>query len=235
MGEKKDTFDRTFATVNHKEVWLDRRKWKSLFDFVERSRGKVDTVVIRAPEVLGDTYREFVLNLAMLGDAGIKVEVSPSAERGEFMAKVSLDADGQRHLILERQENPILTNGPAKPGIRIGAKKSMLICFQTGNTPAAVLESQGPDEIYCKAELLLKFERERHKPSNRGRAITGYYILGGGTIDDFLYPYMGNDQDLVMIEQNRLAILKQGWDSMVVRSEDAKAFLEDALNEKDEL
>jgi hypothetical protein len=234
MGERKEKFDREYATAGHREVWLDRRKWKSLFDFVEREKGKIDTVVIRAPEVLGDTYREFVLNLAMLGDAGMKVEVRPSAERGESMAGVSLDTEGQRHLIFERQDSPFITNGPPKPAIHIEPRKSMIVCFQTGNPPAEVIESRGPDENYCKAELLLKFERERHKPSNKGRAITGFYILGGGTIDDFLYPYRESDIDLAMIEQNRLAILKRGWDSFVVRSEDAKPFLEGALSEREE-
>ena len=221
------TFDRDFVQTDHRSVWLDRRKWLPFENFLKEAKGKVDTVVIRAPEVLGDTYREFVMNLAALGDAGIKLEILPSETRGEMTAGVRLGQDGERELILERQVPPLLQNPkppPKKP-------KSVISLLRDGRRPSVVIQTNGPDEIYCQADLLLKAEKEEFKPSSQGRSIVGFYFLTPGTLDEFLYAYQGKDLDLERLERHRLGILKNGWDSFVIQTEDGSAFIEEVHKE----
>lgn len=225
----KKTFDREYLKSDDRSIWLDAAKWKSLYDFIDENRGKVDTITVRAPEVLGDTYREFVLNLAALGNAGMKVEVTPSEVRGEKMMKVEIGEDGSREIMVERIGPTMIGNKkePPKPSY-----KTQVSIFQNGWRPALVLESVGPDEAYCQAELLRQYEKEQHRPANAGRAITGFYIISAQTLDEFFHKYQDDFQEMDRIEAHRREILKKGWASFVITTDDATSKIDQELKEK---
>lgn len=225
--DRKETFDREFVKADHRSIWIDRRKWKSFEEFLENVKGKADTVIIRAPEVLGDTYREFVLNLAALGDAGLRLEIMPSHTRGEGLGKVFWGANGEREIIVEKSPHPMLSNanGSAPPPKPAGWRTGISL-LRRGRTLPVVIHSYGPDMVYCQAELLLRFAKEEFKPSNQGRAICGVYAFSSSTLDEFLYEVGQNDADLERLERFRLEILKRGWESFVVADEDAEEYVE---------
>lgn len=226
----KKTFDREYLKSDDRSIWLDAAKWKSLYTFIDANRGKVDTIVVRAPEVLGDTYREFVLNLAALGNAGMKVEITPSDVRGEKMMKVEIGEDGSREILVERIGPTMIENKKAelkKPG-----PKTQLAIFQNGWRPALVLESVGPDEAYCQAELLRQYEKEQFRPANAGRAITGFYIISAQTLDEFFHKYADDFQEMDRIEFHRREILEKGWANFVINTDEATSRIDQQMKEK---
>lgn len=88
MGKEKAViFTREYKKRPDAQMKSELPKWKTFFDMIEQSKGKVEYVIVAAPEVLGDTYEEIVVNLAAIYNAELKVIILPSEVRGESIRK----------------------------------------------------------------------------------------------------------------------------------------------------
>src|SRR5437867_2936978 len=77
---KSIEFSRTHARLDDREMWEDADKWSVFLDLISRSKGTAEILVLDRPEVLGDTYREIIVNLMAIADAGLKIEIRPSGK-----------------------------------------------------------------------------------------------------------------------------------------------------------
>lgn len=208
--EKTVEYRRTFATISHRELWIDGGKWQSLLDLLDQSKGVADTLVIDAPEVLGDTYREFVMNLTAIANAGLKILVRSGKT---IVGRHSIPGVPP---ILEAED----AGTPPKMGggiLRIGRK------------PDVVLMSSAPDEIYAQAELLVMLQKEEYKPSSEGRQIEGRYETGPGTVDTFFEDWLDKPEDLKLLENKRQEIIEKGWGHFVYRGEKTPESIEQPI------
>lgn len=194
-------FSRDFAKVDRREIWADSAKWESFLRLLDESKGKADVLLIDAPEVLGDTYREFVVNLAAVAEAGLKLQIRPG--QTQIVGRTTVGKSGQEMC----ETDPSLSSG-------FVSKKGGGI-LKIGTKPPVVLMSYAPDELYAKAELLVMLEKEFYKPSNADRQIEGRYETGPGTVDSFFEDWLERPEDLRLLEKKRKEIIEKGWESIV--------------------
>jgi hypothetical protein len=200
-GERTVDFRREFAQVDSREIWTDGQKWEPLYHLLERSKGKADTLVIEAPQVLGDTWREFVVNLAAIANTGLKIFIKPGKR---VVGRVSIERPVK--MVEVESDSPQLLPKTGKGILRIGRK------------PSIVLMSYAPDELYAQAELLVMLEKEEYKPSSEGREIEGCYETGPGTIDSFFQDWIEKPDDLKLLEAKRQEIVEKGWSKLTYGS-----------------
>lgn len=231
--ERAVEFKREYAKIDGREVWADGHKWQPLYDLLAQSRGKADTIVIEAPQMLGDTYREFVMNLAAIAEAGLKISIKPGKRLvGRMSIGKGVTESAIESLVEETAEKP---NGPA--GIE---KKMGRAVLRPGRRPPVVIVSYAPDEIYAQAELLVMLEKEIYKPGNTGREIEGHYETGPGTVDSFFEEWIERPVDLKLLEQKRLEIIEKGWkrftfggDAGITKEVGPKGTLKHRISSKD--
>lgn len=65
------------------EMAAHKEKYAEFFEMLEnvRRRRETDTIMIHHPEVLGDNYKEIVLNLNLISEAGLKLMILPPNRR----------------------------------------------------------------------------------------------------------------------------------------------------------
>jgi len=206
-------FARDFARLDEREIWASAQKWATLYRLLEDNKGKADTLVVDAPEALGDTYRELILNLSAIGDAGMRVLVKPSRERLETivdaMVEFRTELGVRKADLVERKTAVSIHHEEEKKGSGL---------LRAGRKPAVVLISRGPDEAYCQAELLVAFDREMYKPTSQGREVRCSYEVTAGIPDEFLAGFSRDEQKA--IELKRKEVLEKGWISFLVPEAD---------------
>ena len=58
----------------------------------EEAAGKADLVLIAAPEVLGDTYEDVILNMSVISQHGLMIAIAPpDPATGPKLLKVEVD------------------------------------------------------------------------------------------------------------------------------------------------
>ncbi len=182
-------FMREYPKVDDRNFWVDADKWAPLQDFLKENKGKAEIVAVACPEVLGDTYRELVVNLAAIAKAGFVVAFAELEERKEAIETrtVEFKANGS----LPPVKKPILerTPAPETPKAEANFKRwAGIIC--PGRKPTISLLSTAPEETYAQAQLLLMLDREMFRPSSQGREIMGIYDVNAATMEEFLQDYI---------------------------------------------
>lgn len=205
----KVEFTRVVPRSDSREIWADGGKWKELFFLIQKGKAEgATTLVVSSAEMLGDTWRELILNMTAIASAGLTIEIQPPVAHAVTRCEVDFSSGEEKELLVREvfeKKGPLMANGDTPEPVKNGP-----FVFRVGNMPAIILDSQGPDETYCQAELLLKRDWEEYKPSSKGRQIEGFYVITGGTIEWFLHQHAGRDAQGA-IEDYRRKILAGGW------------------------
>jgi len=212
MDGHKVEFTREIPKTDPREIWADGGKWKSFFLTLQEAReAGATTLVVASADVLGDTWRELMLNLSAIADAGLVLEIQPSkthsVTRNEVDFSTGEEVDLWSRTVFDRVDPK---TGEREPGRKYGP-----FTLKAGNGPPILLHSEGPDENYCRAELLMMRDQEEYRPTAKNREIQGRYEVTGGTVEWFLHKYADKSSQGV-IEDYRRQIQEKGWEAFCV-------------------
>lgn len=212
-------FSREYPKTDSREIWADGAKWNEFFTLLQRAKEEgAITLVIAAPEMLGDTWREMIVNLSAIASSGLTLEIRPRYE--VLTHEIDFAKDGEKDIVTGiaiECKPPLLSNPDASP---VEHDMHGPFILRHGNKPFIELYSAGPDPVYCQAELLMKRDWEEFKATSRNREILGFYEITAGTIEWFLHKHKDKPTHGVL-EDYRRKILASKWENFHIPMESA--------------